>query len=115
MLGGVTDQRFDELVDEAIDGIPEEFLRELGNVVILVADRNPDEPELLGLYEGVPLTERTADHWGMPDVIHVYRDALLDFCTSEEDLVEQVRITVVHEVGHFFGMDEDDLERLGYA
>lgn len=107
--------RFEELVDAAIDGIPDQFLRQLGNVVILVADRNPEEPDLLGLYEGIPLTERTEDFWAPPDVIHIYRGALCDFCDSEEDLVEQVRVTVVHEVGHFFGLDDDDLDRLGYA
>lgn len=111
----VSEERFDELVDEAIDLIPDEFIDQMGNVVILVADRNPDEPTLLGLYEGVPLTERTADHWGPPDCIHVYRGALCDYCGSEPELIEQIRITVLHEVGHFFGMDEDDLDRLGYA
>ena len=65
----VSEERFDELVDEAIDLIPDEFLDMMENVVILVAPRNPDVPTLLGLYEGVPLTERTADHWGPPDCI----------------------------------------------
>lgn len=111
----VSEERFDELVDEAIDLIPDEFLDMMGNVVILVAPRNPDNPTYLGLYEGVPLTERTADHWGPPDCIHIYRDALCDYCTSESMLVEQIRVTVLHEVGHFFGMDEDDLDRLGYG
>lgn len=63
----------------------------------------------------MPLTERTADHWGPPDCIHIYRDALCDYCVSESMLVEQIRVTVLHEVGHFFGMDEDDLDRLGYG
>lgn len=111
----VSESRFDELVDEAIDLIPEEFIRRMGNVVILVADRNPETPDLLGLYEGVPLTERTADHWGIPDTIHIYREPLCLYCADEESLVEQIRVTVLHEVGHFFGMDEDDLDRLGYA
>ncbi len=111
----VSEERFDELVDEAIDLIPDRFLDLMGNVVILVAARNPETPDLLGLYEGVPLTERQADHWGPPDCIHVYREALLDYCVSESMLVEQIRITVLHEVGHFFGMDEDDLDRLGYG
>ena len=111
----VSEERFDELVDEAIDLIPDEFLDMMENVVILVALRNPEVPTLLGLYEGVPLTERTADHWGPPDCIHIYRDALCDYCVSESMLVAQIRVTVLHEVGHFFGMDEDDLDRLGYG
>lgn len=111
----VTEERFDELVDEAIDLIPDQFLDMMGNVVILVAPRNPEVPTLLGLYEGVPLTERHANHWGPPDCIHIYRDALCQYSRSEEELVEQIRVTVLHEVGHFFGMDEDDLDRLGYG
>ena len=107
----VSEERFDELVDEAIDLIPDEFLDMMGNVVILVAPRNPDVPTLLGLYEGVPLTERTADHWGPPDCIHIYRDALCDYCVRS--MLVSDRVTVLHEVGHFF-MDEDDLDRLGW-
>lgn len=111
----VSPERFDDLVDAAIDLIPDNFLDQLGNVVILVEDRNSEEPTLLGLYEGVPLTERLADHSGLPDVIHLYRLALADICRTDDELVEQVRITLLHEVGHFFGMDEDDLDNVGYA
>lgn len=111
----VTPARFEELVDEAIDLIPDEFLRRLGNVAILVADRNPETPTLLGLYEGVPLPERVVDFPTPPDVIHIYRGALADICASEAELVEQTRVTLLHEVGHFFGLDEADLHRLGYG
>nr|WP_120491602.1 metallopeptidase family protein [Corynebacterium lactis] len=111
----VSPERFDELVDAAIDRIPQEFFDQLDQVVIQVRPFNPDEPTLLGLYEGVPLTERTADHWGPPDIISLYSDMLCRISPDEEELVEQIRVTLLHEVGHFFGLDEDDLDRLGYA
>jgi predicted Zn-dependent protease with MMP-like domain len=109
--------RFDALVDAALDGIPDELAVLVRNVVVLVEDEPPpDEPDLLGLYEGIALTER----WGepmmeLPDRISVFRGPLLDLCDSEEQLVEEVRITVVHEVAHHFGIDDERLHDLGYA
>ena len=89
-----------------------------GNVVVLVEDEPPEgEPDdLLGLYDGVALTERdsTAD-LQLPDRIFVFRGPLLDMCETEEELVEEVRITVVHEIAHHFGIDDDRLHELGYA
>lgn len=112
----VSDERFDELVNLALDQIPDEVHDQIRNLVFLVEDYNSESPHILGLYEGVSLTERTFDHTGfLPDTITIYRQALKDYCTSEEMLVEQVRITVMHEIGHYFGLDEDDLHRLGYA
>ena len=110
--------RFDALVDQALDGIPDELASLVRNVVVLVEDEPPaDEPDLLGLYEGVALTERTdiADDFELPDRIFIYRGPLLDLCESEAELVEEVRITVVHEVAHHFGIDDDRLHDLGYA
>ncbi len=109
--------QFDALVDRALDGIPDEIAALVHNVVVLVEDEPPeDEPGLLGLYEGIALTER----WGtpameLPDRIFVFRGPLLDMCDSEEQLVEEVRITVVHEVAHHFGIDDARLHDLGYA
>lgn len=112
----VSDERFDEMVDDALDRIPEEFARRMTNVVVLVRDRNPEQPEILGLYEGVALTERTFDHTGyLPDAISIYRDALQAHCHTEEQLAEEVMVTVFHEVGHYFGLDEDALHRLGWG
>lgn len=111
----VSEERFDELVDTAIDRIPQEFFDQLDQVIIQVSPYNPDVPTLLGLYEGIPLTERQANHWGPPDVISLYRDMLCRISRDEEELIEQIRVTLLHEVGHFFGLDEDDLDRLGYA
>ena len=110
-------EEFDALVDRALDEIPDELARLVRNVVVLVEDEPPtDDPGLLGLYEGVALTER----WGepmmeLPDRILVFRGPLLDMCDSVEELEEEVRITVVHEVAHHFGIDDDRLHDLGYA
>jgi predicted Zn-dependent protease with MMP-like domain len=110
-------ERFEALVDQALDGIPDELAALVRNVVVLVEDEPPeDEPDLLGLYEGIALTERWGDPtMQLPDRIFVFRGPLLDMCDSEEELVEEVRITVVHEVAHHFGIDDDRLHDLGYA
>lgn len=108
-------QRFDELVSDALDLIPEELTAAMDNVVVLVADRHPEE-DLLGLYEGVALTERDSDYAGaLPDTITIFRDTLLDVCDSEDDVVDQVAITVIHEIAHHFGIDDDRLDELGWA
>ncbi|KAA1029490.1 metallopeptidase family protein [Pseudonocardia sp. EV170527-09] len=108
--------RFDELVGEALDLVPAELSAAMDNVVVLVEPRHPDEPDLLGLYEGIALTERTADYAGeLPDRITVYRDAVLDFCDDEEQVVDEVAITVVHEIAHHFGISEEKLHELGWG
>ena len=113
----VSPGRFDALVDEALDGIPEEIAALVHNVVVLVEQEPPaDEPDLLGLYEGIALTERWGDPtMELPDRILVFRGPLLDLCDTEEQLVEEVRITVVHEVAHHFGIDDARLHELGYG
>ena len=109
-------QRFDELVSDALDLIPPQLAAVMDNVVVLVADRDPDDDDLLGLYEGVALTERDSYYGGsLPDTITIYRDALLDVCDSDEQVVEEVKITVMHEVAHHFGIDDDRLHELGWA
>ena len=107
---------FEALVERALDEIPEEIARVVHNVVVLVEDEPPpDEPGLLGLYDGVSLTERTADHTGLPDRITIFRGPLLELCADADDLVREVRITVVHEIAHHFGIDDDRLHELGYG
>jgi predicted Zn-dependent protease with MMP-like domain len=107
---------FEALVDQALDEIPTEIASQVHNVVVLVEDEPPaDEPDLLGVYEGVSLTERTADHTGLPDRITVFRRPLLEMCETPEELVREVRITVVHEIAHHFGIDDDRLHDLGYG
>ncbi|MBA3249701.1 MAG: metallopeptidase family protein [Geodermatophilaceae bacterium] len=107
---------FDELVSDALDELPPELTRLMDNVVVLVEDRNSEEPSLLGLYEGIALTERGWDYGGqLPDRIFIYRKALLDVCDSREDVVDEVAITVVHEIAHHFGIDDERLHQLGWA
>ncbi len=109
-------QRFDELVSDALDLIPPELAAAIDNVVVLVENRHPEEPELLGLYEGIALTERDTTYAGaLPDTITIYRDALLDTCDSDGDVVEEVAITVIHEIAHHFGIEDDRLHQLGWA
>jgi predicted Zn-dependent protease with MMP-like domain len=109
-------QRFEELVSDALDLIPAKLAAVMDNVVILVADRDPEDDELLGLYEGVALTERDSHYGGsLPDTITIYRDTLLEICDDEEDVVEEVKITVIHEIAHHFGIDDDRLHELGWA
>ncbi len=108
-------ERFEELVAEALDSIPEELLGRMDNVVVLVEDE-PPEPGLLGLYEGYALTERGWDYSGaLPDRIYIYRNPTLAMCDDEDDVVEEVAVTVVHEIAHHFGIDDDRLHELGWA
>jgi predicted Zn-dependent protease with MMP-like domain len=107
--------RFDELVSDALDLIPPTLAAVMDNVVILVAGRHPDD-ELVGLYEGVALTERDSYYAGsLPDTITIYRDALLDICDDEAQVVHEVHVTVLHEIAHHFGIDDDRLHRMGWA
>ena len=108
--------RFEELVGDALDLIPPGLARAIDNVVILVEDRNPDEPDLLGLYEGIALTERDTTYAGaLPDTITIYRDSLLEICDTEAEVIEEVAITVIHEIAHHFGIDDDRLHELGWG
>lgn len=108
--------RFEELVGDALDLVPAELAAAIDNVVVLVEDRHPEEPDLLGLYEGIALTERDSSYAGsLPDTITIYREALLDICDTEEQVVEEVAITVIHEIAHHFGIDDERLHELGWA
>lgn len=109
---------FDALVSDALDTIPPDLLAALDNVVVLVEDEpEPDEPDLLGLYEGVPLTERGWD-WGvasLPDRIRIFRGPLQRLCTDVEQLRQEIAITVVHELAHHMGIDDETLHDLGWG
>ena len=108
---------FDAMVGRALDGLPEDLAGLVENVVVLVeAEALADDPDLLGLYDGLALTERPANHAGMlPDRILLFRGPLLDMADTVEDLEEEVRITVVHEVAHHFGLDDGRLHKLGWG
>jgi predicted Zn-dependent protease with MMP-like domain len=108
--------RFEELVADALDLIPPEFATAMDNVVVLVEDRDPANPTLLGLYHGIALTERTSHYSGaLPDRITIYREPILEMCDSEPEVVEEVAITVVHEIAHHFGIDDARLHELGWG
>jgi predicted Zn-dependent protease with MMP-like domain len=111
----VEPERFEALVADALDSIPEELGRLMQNVAVVVDHRSPPG-SLLGLYEGVPLTER-ADYGGlvMPDRITIFRRAVCGACRTEDEVVDQVRVTVVHEVAHHFGIDDRRLDELGWS
>lgn len=109
-------ERFEELVGDALDLIPLGLAQAIDNVVILVADRHPEEPDLLGLYDGVALTDRDSFYAGaLPDTITIYRESLLQMCANEQDVVEEVAVTVIHEIAHHFGIDDDRLHELGWG
>jgi predicted Zn-dependent protease with MMP-like domain len=109
-------EEFEALVSEALDELPTELAALMDNCVILVEDSPPpDEPNLLGLYDGVPLTERGTMYAGvLPDRIFVFRLPTLAICETPDDVREEVHITVVHEIAHHFGIDDDRLHELGY-
>ena len=112
----VGEARFEALADDALDSVPDELFAAMDNVVVLVAARHPEEPDLLGLYEGVALTERDTTYSGyLPDTITIYRGALCEFCTTEQQLVHEVAVTVIHEIAHHFGIDEHTLHELGWG
>jgi predicted Zn-dependent protease with MMP-like domain len=109
--------QFDRLVadvfDEAMDDMPAHLHAVLDNVAVRVEDRHPDDRELLGLYDGVPHTERTGLEG--PDVVTLYRFALCEMCDDLDDLAEEVYVTIVHELAHAAGIDDDELDDLGWG
>jgi predicted Zn-dependent protease with MMP-like domain len=105
---------FDDHVRAALDELPPNIAEALRNVAVVVEDENPEDPDLLGLYHGVPLPER-GDMAGMPpDTISIYRVPLEESFPDPGELQEEIRITVLHELGHYFGLDEDQIAALGY-
>lgn len=117
--GGVVEMSeddFDDLVAEALDTLPPELAALMDNVAVFVENQKPGRPRLLGLYEGVPLTRRGHYYSGhLPDRITIFRRPIQRKCASPEEIIEQVRITVVHEVAHHFGISESRLHELGYG
>ena len=110
----VARERFEELVSEALDDIPPDLTKLMDNVAVFVED-DPPEEGLLGLYEGLPLTERGEWYGGaMPDRITVYRNPICAICDDEEDVMDEVYTTVVHEIAHHFGIDDARLDELGW-
>ena len=111
----VSAERFEQLVEAAVNVIPASLAQHIENVGIVVEDDPPaEDPYLLGLYEGIPLTER--DSWdvaALPDRIRIFRNPILAISVTQADVVREVYITVVHEIAHHFGIDDDTLHDLG--
>jgi len=106
-------QRFECLVEKAMATLPEEFQSYLENVVVVIEDEPPDDmPDVMGLYEGVPLVERSLDGTILPDCITLYKGPIERACRTHAEIEAEVGITVLHEIGHFFGLDEGQLEHL---
>lgn len=118
----MSENDFEAAVSDALNLIPADIARTMDNVAVFIEDdytpRPGEDPDmvLLGLYEGVPLTERDSwwDAGSLPDRITIYRQPILDICSSREDVVEEVAVTVVHEIAHHFGIDDDRLHELGW-
>ncbi|MPM49083.1 hypothetical protein SDC9_95811 [bioreactor metagenome] len=113
----ISAEQFEAYVDAAVESVPPGLLDLVENCILVIEDDPPaGEPYLLGYYQGVPLDRRGNDYSGvLPDRILIFRNPLMRICRTPEELREQVRITVVHEIGHFFGMDDARLHELGYA
>ena len=110
----VAPDRFEDLVARALDGLPAEFAERMRNVAVTV-EHGQGPPGLLGLYEGIPLTSRTSGYAGvLPDRITIYQQAICALCDTEDQVAEQVRRTVIHEVGHYFGISDARLRELGW-
>ena len=112
-MEAVPKYKFDRMVADALDDLPDELHHVLDNVVVQVLNRHPDEPTLLGLYEGVPHTERTGQEG--PDIVSIFRLALCEMCEDMDDLKNEVFVTVIHEIAHAAGIDDDRLHELGWG
>ncbi|HXO21620.1 MAG TPA: metallopeptidase family protein [Thermoanaerobaculia bacterium] len=116
----VPPEEFAALVEQALDGLPEEFADLLENVAVVVEEEpaledledlglDPEEDELFGLYQGVPLAERDSHYLALPDRVAIYRGPILRHCENRRQVIREVRDTVIHELGHHFGLDEEDM------
>jgi predicted Zn-dependent protease with MMP-like domain len=105
---------FDDVVRSALDSLPPHIAAALRNVAVVVEEENPDDPDLYGLFDGIPLTEGGPGPGELPSRIAVYRRPLEEDFPDVEELREEIRVTVLHELGHYFGLDEGRLSELGY-
>ena len=105
---------FEDHVRAALDEVPPDLAEALRNIAVVVEDEHPDDPDLFGLYHGVPLPERGDMGGVLPDKISIYRIPLEESFRDPDELREEIRITVLHELAHYFGLDEDRIAELGY-
>lgn len=123
-MNPIRSEDFEELVSEALDDLPEELARLMDNVQVVIetspdpetiAELGDEATTLLGLYQGIPMTERSEAYFGvLPDRICLYKDNLEATCATLEELAEAVRVTVIHEIAHHFGIDDERLTELGW-
>ena len=106
---------FDQVVARALRSLPPELQRAVRNIEISVEEEHPDDPDFFGLYEGVPLPDRGDWAGAMPDRIRIFRRPLVESFADPRELEDEIRITVLHELGHYFGLDEEELDNLGYS
>jgi predicted Zn-dependent protease with MMP-like domain len=107
--------RFEQHVERALAGLPPELREAVRNLEITVEDEHPEEPDLFGLYEGVPLPERGDWAGSLPDRIRIFRVPLVESFHDADELEAEIRVTVLHELAHYFGLDEERLDELGYS
>jgi predicted Zn-dependent protease with MMP-like domain len=107
--------RFEDVVDAALAELPPEIAAALANVAVVIEDENADDPDLYGLFEGIPLVEGGPLPGDLPNRVAVYRRPLVEDFPDPTELREEIRITVLHELGHAIGLDEDRLDELGYG
>lgn len=113
----MSEEDFEEAVNDALDELPERLLEHVENCLLFIEPEAPEGmPPLLGLYEGIPLTERDTHYVGvLPDRIYIFRNPILRLCSTRAEAVEQIRITVIHEIAHHFGIDDARLHELGWG
>ena len=112
----ISEARFEAIVEEALDALPEQLLANLDNLIFVVEDEPEDGSDSLGWYEGTALTERDQYGYGqLPDRIVLFRGPLTRMCLSEDELYDEIWITLVHELGHYHGIDEEQLHALGWG
>ncbi|MDO4783662.1 MAG: metallopeptidase family protein [Propionibacteriaceae bacterium] len=111
----ISADEFASIVDDELDALPEDMLQGLDNVVFMIEDEPEDGSDLLGVYEGIALTERDYYAGVLPDRIVLFRGPLTRMCDTLEDLRDEVHITLVHEIAHFYGIGEDELHELGWG
>src|SRR5699024_8646113 len=115
-MESLSDDEFEAILDEALDLLPAGVTEQLDNVALFVEDRpESGDRHLLGLYEGTPIGERGISGLELPDNILIYRDHLIDFAEDRDHLREEIVITIVHEIAHFYGIDDERLHELGWG
>lgn len=112
----ITHEAFEAMVADGLDSLSDAMMQQLDNVIFMIEDRPEDGSDTLGIYDGFSLAERNIYGYGeQPDRIILYRENLLDFCADEAELAKEIRVTLVHEIAHFYGITEERIHELGWG